>query len=245
MKDQFLSSPLLTFFAALFALLAVAGISCVLVWNPSARTRNRNLLIWLRRPERHSSWERKALTTCPQGVFPFPTDGYLGYLWGDSFRPGHTHQGIDIFSGKSPGETPVFAVSDGFLTRLPEWKSSLIIRIPSDPLRPDRQIWAYYTHLAGPDGESFIAEEFPPGSREILITEGTLLGFQGNYSGKPGSPVGVHLHFSLVKDDGQGSFLNELNIHNTLDPSPYFGMPLTSSYDGVPSIPCFQKDQPS
>ncbi len=40
------------------------------------------------------------------------------------------------------------------------------------------------------------------------------------------SPVGVHLHFSIVKDNGQGKFLNELDAANTLDPSPYLGLPL-------------------
>jgi murein DD-endopeptidase MepM/ murein hydrolase activator NlpD len=61
------------------------------------------------------------------------------------------------------------------------------------------------------------------------VEAGTLLGYQGNFSGTPGSPVGVHLHFSIVKDDGKGSFLNELEIRNTLDPSPYLGLPLNSA----------------
>ena len=47
-----------------------------------------------------------------------PTDGFIGYLWDDSFRPGHRHQGIDIFGGGQPGDTPVYAAADGYLTRL-------------------------------------------------------------------------------------------------------------------------------
>jgi hypothetical protein len=39
----------------------------------------------------------------------------------------------------------------------------------------------------------------------------------------------VHLHFSIVLDDGQGSFRNELEFDNTLDPSPYLGLPLNAS----------------
>ena len=69
---------------------------------------------------------------------------------------------------------------------------------------------------------------FPPGTSEIYVEEGTLLGYQGNYSGDPYNPTGVHLHFSIVKDDGQGNYLNELEIKNTLDPSPYLGMPLNA-----------------
>ncbi len=153
----------------------------------------------------------------------------IGYIWSDSFRPGHHHQGIDIFGGTQPGVTPVYAAYPGYLTRLPDWKSSLIIRIPEDPLKPSRQIWTYYTHFADENGISYISDEFPPGSYEIFIEAGTFLGYQGNYSGTPGHPVGVHLHFSIVKDNGASQFLNELDIKNTLDPSPYFEMNLNAS----------------
>ena len=40
--------------------------------------------------------------------------------------------------------------------------------------------------------------------------------------------MGVHLHFSIVLDDGSGRFLNELEIKNTLDPSAYLGLPLNA-----------------
>ena len=139
-------------------------------------------------------------------------------------RVGHRHQGIDIFGGGEVNETPVYSAYPGYLTRLPDWKSSLIIRIPDDPLHPGRQIWTYYTHMADPDGELTISVEFPPGTQEAPVEAGKLLGFQGNYSGQAGNPVGVHLHFSIVRDDGEGEFLNELEIQNTLDPSPLSGI---------------------
>jgi murein DD-endopeptidase MepM/ murein hydrolase activator NlpD len=157
-----------------------------------------------------------------------PTSGFIGFIWDDSFRPGHRHQGIDIFGGENPGVTPVYAAYDGYLTRLPDWKSSLIIRIPSDPLNPSQQIWTYYTHMANDDGSSYILTDYPPGTLEVFIEAGTLLGYQGNYSGDPNNPTGVHLHFSIVKDNGSGSFLNELKIQNTIDPSPYLGMDLNA-----------------
>jgi murein DD-endopeptidase MepM/ murein hydrolase activator NlpD len=160
----------------------------------------------------------------------------IGFIWGDPFRIGHQHSGIDIFGGTEAGVTPVYAAYDGYLTRMEDWKSSLIIRIPSDPLNPDQQIWIYYTHMADPSGESFIVEDFPPGVQDLFVQEGTLLGFQGNYSGISGNPTGVHLHFSIVKDDGRGHYLNELEITNTLDPSPYFGLALDAS-DNPNNIP--------
>ncbi len=191
--------------------------------------RTERVLSWLRDAGGHSEWAVKAGEQCAGAPFQMPTDGYIGYIWGDSFRPGHHHQGIDIFGGADPGVTPVYAAYSGYLTRQADWKSSLIIRIPEDPLQPGRQIWTYYTHLASPDGESYISVDFPPGTSEALVEVGTFLGYQGNYSGTPGNPVGVHLHFSLVRDNGQGGYLNELEIDNTLDPSPYLGLPLNAS----------------
>ena len=134
-----------------------------------------------------------------------------------------------------PGITPVYAAYDGYLTRESGWKSTVIIRVPSDPLEPDRQIWTYYTHMADANGMSTIDPAFPPGTHEVFVKAGTLLGYQGNFSGTPGSPVGVHLHFSIVKDDGNGNYLNELEIKNTLDPSPYLGLPLNAADE--PELP--------
>ena len=175
----------------------------------------------------------QAGTLCGDAPFLFPTNGMVGFLWDDSFRPGHRHQGIDIFAGTGVDVTPVIAAYPGYLTRLPEWKSSVIVRVPDDPLHPGQQIWVYYTHLADQAGNSFISPEFPAGTSEKYIEAGTLLGRQGNFSGDPNNPVGVHLHFSIVKDDGWGSFLNELEIRNTFDPSPYLGLELNAKlFDG-------------
>ena len=208
-------------------------------FSPSGRSsRTRNLLLYLRNPRAHQDWVTDALQSCGDAPFLMPTSGYIGYLWDDSFRVGHRHQGIDIFGGGEPGDTPVYAAFDGYLSREQDWKSSVIIRVPSDPLNPGEQIWLYYTHMAYDSGESLILADFPAGSHEVFVKTGTLLGYQGNYSGNPGNPTGVHLHFSIVKDDGTGKFLNELEIDNTLDPSPYLGMLLNNKENGVTPVYC-------
>ncbi len=208
-------------------------------------TRSGRVVAFLRSPNEHADWSWQAGRRCasaPNGApapFVLPTSGFAGYLWDDSFRPGHRHQGIDIFGGSDVGVTPVLAAYAGYLTRLADWKSTVIIRIPDDPLQPGRQIWTYYTHMAGAQGSSTIDARFPPGTIEQYVEAGTLLGYQGNYSGDPGSPVGVHLHFSIVLDDGAGRFRNELEIANTLDPSPYLGLPLNAgtNQDQIPVCP--------
>ena len=201
--------------------------------------RTQRLITWLNGPQAHPEWAVTANQHCGNAPFALPTGGYIGYLWGDSFRIGHRHQGLDIFGGAAVDLTPVYAAYPGYLTRQPDWKSSLIIRIPDDPLHPGRQIWTYYTHMASPQGDSYISADFPPGTFEQPVEAGRLLGYQGNYSGDPGNPVGVHLHFSIVLDDGQGHYLNELQIQNTLDPSAYLGLPLNASQnpDQIPVCP--------
>jgi murein DD-endopeptidase MepM/ murein hydrolase activator NlpD len=191
---------------------------------------------YIRYPDKHPEWAVQAGDRCSDAPFSMPTSGYIGFLWDDSFRPGHRHSGLDIFGGTDNGVTPIYAVYDGYLTRQSDWKSTVIIRIPSDPLQPDRQIWTYYTHMADEQGNNFISEDFPPGTSEIFVKAGTLLGYQGNYSGSPGNPTGVHLHFSIVEDDGEGRFLNETMIENTLDPSPYFNIILDAN-QSPPEIP--------
>jgi hypothetical protein len=196
-------------------------------WRGDGR---RNAMVWqyLADPGAHPDWVTRANSRCPDAPFAFPTDGYIGYLWGDSFRPLQKHQGIDVFGDRPLGRTPVYSASDGFLTRLADWKSAVIVRVPDDPLSPGREIWLYYAHMADPHGESFIDAEFPPGTMEKPVRMGQPLGYQGNYSGDPDNPTGIHLHFSIVLGDGKGGFRNETDIANTLDPSPYFGMALNA-----------------
>jgi murein DD-endopeptidase MepM/ murein hydrolase activator NlpD len=144
------------------------------------------------------------------------------------YNSAHKHSGIDIFGDGEIGEVPVYAAYDGYLTRLASWKSAVIIRHPQDPLDPSRQVWTYYAHMADRDGHSFIVDAFAPGSVEVPVKQGDLIGYQGNFNGGNGA-VGLHLHFSVVRDDGRGRFLNETDLRNTLDPSGYLGMQLDYS----------------
>jgi len=214
---------------AVLILFPIVGGYLAYRWWTRGGERSTLMFAWFRDPSLYPEKRMQAGATCSEAPFSFPIDGIAGFLWGDSFRPGHSHQGVDIFPGTPSGETPVYSVYPGFLTRLPDWKSSVIVRIPSDPLQPDRQIWVYYTHMADLEGNSFISPDFPAGTNEVFIEAGTRLGFAGNFSDRPGSPTGVHLHISIVKDDGHGSFTNELEIRNTYDPSPYFNMRLNAA----------------
>ena len=230
--------PRQTIFLFLLIVAVVAGVLIYRALTPSG-ARSNHVWEFLTAPASHADWKLAAGSRCGQAPFIFPTTGMVGFLWDDSFRLGHRHQGIDIFAGTEAGVTPVLAAYDGYLTRLTGWKSSVILRIPSDPLQPGRQIWLYYTHMAAADGSSYLVADFPPGTREVFVSTGTLLGYQGDYSGDPNNPVGVHLHFSIVKDDGNGNFLNELSIQNTYDPSPYLGLQLNvhESNGDVPLCP--------
>jgi len=80
--------------------------------------------------------------------------------------------------------------------------------------------------MADEQGNDFIDAAFPPGTREVWVAQGTLLGYTGDYNGGALRDIWVHLHFSIVRDDGRGHYTNELEFSNTLDPSPYLGLAL-------------------
>ncbi len=217
-----------------------AALTAYYTYSPNAE-RIVKFRAWMNNPASHPDWKLAAGSQCGgTAPFLFPTDGFAGFLWGDSFGLRHTHQGIDIFAGTDVGITRVVSAYPGYLTRLPEWKSAVIVRVPSDPLNPGEQIWLYYTHMADQFGNSFISDEFPAGTTEKPIEAGVLLGYQGDYSGDPNNPVGVHLHFSIVEDDGTGQFKNEIEIENTLDPSPYLGLPLNAAVNRDQAPVCGQ-----
>jgi len=83
---------------------------------------------------------------CPGAPFILPADGFIGLLYADPRGPYSSrrpHQGIDIFSPTGIGVTPVYAAYDGYITREDDWVSTLIQRVPDDPLQPGRQICFY------------------------------------------------------------------------------------------------------
>ena len=201
------------------------------------------LRAWFADPTAHPDWQLTGGERCPNAIFALPTDGYVGFERGDSFRPGHTHSGFDIFSPDGePNVTPIYAAYDGYLIREADWRSTVILRhadfpglpsftLPNGPA-PDDQIWTYYTHMASADGgTSFVSEQFPAGTYNVFVEAGTLLGYQGTWSGSPSRPTGLHLHFSVVKSTLAGGYANETDAANTYDPGPFLG--LMQGADGV------------
>ncbi len=185
------------------------------------------LRTWFADPSAHPEWQIHAGKRCGDAPMVMPTNGFIGFGWGDSFRPGHRHSGFDIFSPNGVSNiTLIVAVYDGYLTREADWKSTVIIRHPDFPvILGDKQIWTYYTHMASKDGSvTFVDSAFPAGTYERFIEAGTLLGHQGTWSGTANVPTGLHLHFSVVKSTLSGGYANEADIDNTYDPAPFLGL---------------------
>ena len=176
------------------------------------------------------------LEQCEGAPFVIPTTGWIGVMYGDSILGTRQHSGLDIFGPEGNGVSPVYAAYDGYVTRLPDWTSAVIIRHPQDPLNPGQQIWTYYTHMADAEGNDYIADQIPRGTFELPIKQGALLGYQGDFNGLSPRRISTHLHFSIVIDDGAGNFLNETDLANVLDPSPYLGMRLNTQCADRPPV---------
>lgn len=220
-------SGLLKLMLVLF-IVGIIGAGIFVLWYRQDSGSNAYIRDWLVFPSSRSDLTTIGGVACDGAHFIIPSDGFIGLLWADPARPYtplRRHTGIDIFGDGEQGTVPNYAAYDGYLTRLSDWKSTVAIR-HDDPLQPGRTIWTYYTHMANEDGSrSFIVDDFPAGTGNKWVEQGTILGYQGTFSGT-GPPIGMHLHFSIVQSDSNDVFLNEAVIGNTLDPSPYLGLPL-------------------
>ncbi len=195
---------------------------------------NDTIYQWLREPETRPALFTDNQARCNDAPFLLPSAGFIGLLYQDDARPYNRlrrHTGIDIFGDGELGTVPIVAVYDGYLTRLDNWFSTVIIR-HDDPLQTGRTIWTYYTHMGNDNNdESYVSDQFPAGTTGVFVEQGTFLGYQGDFSGT-GPKVAQHLHFSIVLSDDEGHFLSEALLKNTLDPSPYFGLRLSLKLAG-------------
>jgi len=159
---------------------------------------------------------RTPLDACPGAPWQLPTRGDLGVQWRDA--------GLDFFGRGNENSVPVYAVADGLLTRFPDWDNGVAIQ-HDDPLRPGEKVWTYYADMASANGtDSYVVQDFPPGSGNVPVKAGQLLGYQGRWSGQPLRSMWIHLRFSVVQAAEDGSFPDEVAPENVLDPSPYLGI---------------------
>ena len=215
-------------FLIIFAVVLAGGLFVFWYLRGSNSDSNSYIREWLLAPIMRPMLSTEGGVACEGAPFILPSEGLIGLLWADPARPYNPlrpHTGLDIFGDGESGTVANYAAYDGYLTREENWKSAVIIR-HDDPLQAGRTIWTYYTHMANESGtQSYIADDFPPGTSNKFVEQGTLLGYQGTYSGT-GPAIAMHLHFSIVTSDSGGAYLNEAVFANTLDPSPYFGMTL-------------------
>jgi hypothetical protein len=222
--------------AAVLALLAIVVVLARGYLGPDRAT-VRRLRAWIDAPQHFPHWRIDAGDRCGDAVMVMPTSGTVGWAWDTSFRPRHRHSGLDIFSPDGQlGVTPVVAAADGLLSRAEDWRSTVIIRHPDleapGLIDAGDTVWTYYTHMASVDGAtSYVDPAFPPGTRDMPVTAGARLGYQGRWSGSPAAPTGLHLHFSVVRSTPEGSYADETDIANTYDPVPFLG--LSADAEGV------------
>ncbi len=221
---------------ATIGFLAVVAIGMVTVWRQRRTAYHLARLAWDRRTLPNTP-QNMPSSACPGAPWRLPTSGVLGVPWRDTsvppYGPDHPHTGLDIFGHGRERTVPVYAVADGLLTRLPSWRSAVVIQ-HDDPLRPGEVVWSYYSHMAGAGGSSYIVSDFPAGSSGMPVQAGRLLGYQGVWSGHPLKPGWMHLHFSVVRAAADGAFTNETILANTLDPPPYLGI-VGDAESGIPN----------
>ena len=158
----------------LAAIVTILILAALLLGASYLRVRDRGFVEFAQYKQNPNSLDLTVMTgleQCPDAPFINPTGGWIGIMYGDSMFGVQNHSGLDIFGLEGNGVTPVYAAYDGYLTRLQEWTSAVIIRHPDDPLNPGRQIWTYYTHMADTTGNSYIIDQIPAGTIELPVKQ--------------------------------------------------------------------------
>lgn len=168
------------------------------------------------------------LKACPGAPWRLPTRSEMG-VWWVSKQLAFMGQGYE-------NTVPVYAVADGLLTRRSGWKDAVAIQ-HDDPLQPGEKVWSFYGGMASAGGgDSFVVADFPPGSANVPVKRGQLLGYQGQWWAE-GRAIWVHLSFTVLPAKADGSFPPEVvglgadqesvpgqaGENRPLDPSPYLG----------------------
>jgi len=155
---------------------------------------------------------------CPSAPWQLPTSGAFGVQWSEN--------GLNIFGWGSKNTEPVFAVADGVLIRPSDWEGALVIR-HDDPLSPGDKVWTVYADMLSASGsEPYILDDFPPGSIEMPVNAGQLLGYQGEWSGRIYWPMPAHLLFAVVNEIPSSIMMKEDVFKNAVDPTLYLGISL-------------------
>ena len=155
---------------------------------------------------------------CPSAQWQMPTSGGFGVQWSENE--------LNIFGWGNKNTVPVYAVADGVLIRPLDWEGAVAIQ-HDDPLNRGEKVWTVYADMLSASGyESYILDDFPPGSTEIPVHAGQLLGYQGEWSGRIYWPKPSHLRFAVVNEIQSSIMMNEDAFKNALDPTLYLGISL-------------------
>jgi Dolichyl-phosphate-mannose-protein mannosyltransferase len=171
----------------------------------------------------------QSIDVCPAVTWRLPSDGSLGVQSSEG--------GIDFFGHGNEGSIPVYAVADGLLTRRPEWVDAVAI-LHDDPLRPREKIWAFYGGMAAANGaDSYVAKDFPQGTKNFPVKSGQLLGYQGSWSGVPLWGTWLHTFFAVLDASGKNTFPENIT-GNVLNPAPYLGINIESGNKNPQALKC-------
>lgn len=171
---------------------------------------------------------------CPAGVWPLPTNAYLGYRY--------DHGWLTLYGAGPEGNVPVVAVDEGEVYRPTQFPEGSLAVVHQDPLNPGERVILYTTEMrSSRGGEALIPDTIPVGTTGLALEAGETLGYQSMWSGRDFQQDWLHVTLGITPYDPQ--FLADPGLleENLVDPGLYFGIKIDPVAGHIRPVNCTNK----
>lgn len=170
-------------------------------------------------------------TNCPLGIWPLPTDAYLGY----QFRDGM----LTFYGAGTEGVVPVKTPVSGEVFRPENFPEGSLIIVHDDPLMPGSQSILLFGDMRSFRGDrDLVVETFPVGVEGIMVKKGDVIGYQSMWSGRPFQQYWLHIKLGIAPFMPDYLVDYDLLLDNLINPADYFGIRIEEQTSSPRPVKC-------
>ncbi len=170
-------------------------------------------------------------SSCPNGLWPLPTDATMGYRYEDG--------NLTLYGIGPEGTVPVEAVASGEVHRPEPFPEGALVVVHEDPFNPGGKVIVYYSEMRSfRNGQALIPERFPSGSAGLDVDMGETIGYQSMWAGRTFMQDWLHVTLGIAPYDPQFLVDFQLLEQNLVHPGAYFGIMIEPDVGHIKPLIC-------